>query len=100
MGSVIVLGYGQCYTREDDEGSGCYGEVFLETMVSVELYSLRARHEPLCRPDCIYSSLQLYQAETVIPVLQMSKEDPRGEFTGPQSQQARGRAEFYRDSGH
>lgn len=33
-------------------------------------------------------------------LLQMSKEDPRGEFTGPQSQQARGRAEFYRDSGH
>lgn len=99
MLSVIVLGYSQGHTGEESgAGSGCYRERFLETVVSVELNSLQTRHEPLRRPYCIDSSLQPYQAETVIPALQMSKWDPRGEFTGPQSQQARGRAAVCQDS--
>lgn len=99
VGSVVVLGYSRCHTGEEGgHGSGHCRESFLETVVSVELNSLQTRHEPLRRPSCIYSSLQPYQAETVIPTLQMSKWDPRGEFTGPQSQQACGRAAVCRDS--
>lgn len=73
VGSDVISDCIGIYTEEGGEGSRYHREGSLETVVSVQLNSLQTRHEALPRPDCIYSSLQPYRGETVIPILQMSK---------------------------
>lgn len=97
MLSTVVLGCGQCYIGgEAGEGCGCYAENFPETVVSVEASSLQARHEPFHRPHCVHPPLH-HSRQKLVPVSQMSKGAPGGDFTGPQTQCARGRAEVCLD---
>lgn len=83
--SVIRLQGCQCCTGEEGgAGPGPYGEGSSETAVRAVWSSLQAEHGWTCAQTLLHQLLAAaLPGRTVIPDLQMSRWDPRGEFTGP-----------------